>query len=148
MLLIKNKLVRLLVMFLCIIITAATLNQFAKLIQHLITIRYDWRFELCMVIGQLIFQYPFIYKRSIDEKLDYYFNMLLVSCIGSLLLLPLIIANHFYLLSNTMNILFFFCVVLYMFFEHRRRVKGLRMPFYISYTWVLYRFLLLIFILI
>jgi len=135
-------------MLLCIIITAVTLNQFATFIQHLITIRYDWKFELCMVTGQLLFQLPFIYKRSVEEKINYYYNMLLVSCIGSLLLLPLIVVNHFYTLSSTLNILFFFGVVLYMFFEHKKRVKKLQMPFYISYTWILYRFLLLIFILI
>lgn len=136
------------IMLLCIVITAATLNQFAKLIQHLITIKYDWKFELFMVIGQLVFQFPFIYKKTAEEKLDYYHNMLIVSMIGSVLLLPLIIFNHFYLLSSTINILYFFAVVLFMFFEHKRRVYLLCMPSHISYTWVLYRFLILIFILI
>lgn len=136
------------IFLLCIVITAGTLNQFAKLIQHLISIKYDWRFELFMVVGQLVFQFPFIYKNTAEEKWDYYYNMLIVSMMGSILLLPLIIFNHFYLVSNILNILYFFAIVLFMFFEHKRRVYLLCMPSYISYTWVLYRFLILIFILI
>lgn len=136
------------IMLLCIAITAASLNQFAKLIQHLITIKYDWRFELFMVVGQLVFQFPFIYKKTKEQKWDYYYNMLIVSMMGSVLLLPLLIFNHFYLLSSTLNILYFFAVVAFMFFEHKKRVEQLCMPAYISYTWVLYRFLILIFILI
>lgn len=135
-------------MLLCIVITAASLNQFAKLIQELITIKYDWKFELYMVMGQLVFQFPFIYKTTAEQKWNYYFNMLIVSMMGSFLLLPLIVFNHFCFLNNLINCLYFFAVVLFMFFEHKRRVYLLCMPWYISYTWVLYRFLILIFILI
>lgn len=143
-----NIFYKIIVMLLCIAITSVTLNHFAKLIQHLITIRYDWKFELCMVVGQLGFQLPFIFRRTNEEKMDYYFNMLLVSMMGSVLLLPLIVVNYFYLLSTLINMICFFSVVLFMFFEHKKRVKKLSMPFYISYTWVLYRALILIFILI
>jgi hypothetical protein len=37
--------------------------------------------------------------------------------------------------------------VLLMFFEHKRRVAKLAMPVFISYTWVLYRVIILLFIL-
>ncbi|MGZ4035354.1 MAG: hypothetical protein ACXVP4_10860 [Bacteroidia bacterium] len=144
----KNIIYKILVMLLCIAITAASLNQFARLIQHLITIKYDWKFELSMVIGQLIFQFPFIFRKTVKQKTDYYFNMLIVSMIGSVMLLPLITFNYFYLLSDLVNVIYFFAVVMFMFFEHKRRVKKLELPWYISYTWVLYRFLILIFILI
>ncbi len=131
----------------CMVVTALTLNQYAQLIQHLITIKYNWRFELCMVTGMLFFQYPFLYKNNWNLKLDYYFNMLLVSLIGSLLLLPLLILNHFSNYSDTFNLLYFFTVVLIMFFDHKRRVTKLNLPSLISYTWVLYRIIILIFIL-
>lgn len=136
------------IMLLCIVVTAATLNQYAKLIQHLITVKYDWKFELFMVMGQLAFQLPFIFKETGEQKLDYYYNMLIVSTLGSLTLLPLIVFNHFWLLPPLINILYFLVVVLLMFFDHKRRVYQLCLPSYISYTWVLYRFLILIFILI
>ena len=131
----------------CIGVTALTLNQYAHVVRHLITIKYDWRFELYMVTGMLIFQYPFIYKKTWTLKLDYYFNMLLVSLIGSLLLLPLLILNHYSNYSDAFNLLYFFTVVLIMFFNHKRRVTKLNLPSLISYTWVLYRFIILFFIL-
>jgi len=135
------------VMVICVAITAITLNQYAQLIQHLITIRYGWQFELYIIIGMLFFQYPFIYKKSRSLKLDYYFNMLLVSLIGSVLLLPLIALNFYSNYSDTFNLLYFFTVVLIMFFNHKRRVAALGLPVVISYTWVLYRAFILIFIL-
>jgi hypothetical protein len=144
----KNIFYKVMIMLLCIIVIAVTLNQYAILIRHLITIKYDWKFELCMVTGQLIFQFPFIYKKTIVEKMNYYFNMLLVSMQGSMLLIPLIILNGRISMSSTVNIIYFFAVVLFMFFAHKKRVKELDLPSYISYTWVLYRFLILIFILI
>jgi hypothetical protein len=135
------------VMAICIAMTAITLNQYAQLIQHLITIKYGWRFELCMIIGMLFFQYPFIYKKSRGLKLDYYFNMLLVSLIGSVLIFPLLALNFYSTYSDTFNLLYFFTVVLIMFFDHKRRVAALELPVVISYTWVLYRAIILIFIL-
>ncbi len=132
--------------FICIGTTAFTLSQYAKLIQHLLKINYNWQFELFMVLGMLVFQYPFIYKKERMLKLNYYYNMLLVSLLGSLLLWPLIITNYFYTCSNTVNVIYFFTVVAIMFFKHKQRVAKLLLPVYISYTWVLYRFIILIFI--
>ena len=131
----------------CIAVTVLTLNQYAQLIQHLIVIKYNWRFELLMVTGMLIFQYPFIYKKEWNLKLDYYFNMLLVSLIGSVLLIPLLILNYYADYSDIFNVVYFFIAVLIMFFEHKRRVAKLNLPLLISYTWVLYRVIILIFIL-
>jgi hypothetical protein len=142
----KHKIARFAVMLLFIAVTAFTLNRYAMLIAGLLTVNYDWRFELFMVAGQLLFQLPFIYKASKEKKMEYYFNMLLVSFAGSVLLWPLLLVNYFYALSNIVNIICFFGVVLFMFFEHKRRVEKLTLPPYISYTWVLYRFLILIFI--
>ncbi|CAN5487222.1 hypothetical protein BH10BAC1_BH10BAC1_10660 [soil metagenome] len=141
---IENKKV---MMLFCIAITAATLNQYAKLIQDLLTIKYDWKFELFMVLGQLVFQFPFILKQSIEQKWEYYYNMLVVSALGSITLLPLIVFNHLYLLPTIINVIYFLIVVMFMFLDHKRRVSNLNLSAYISYTWVLYRFLILIFIL-
>lgn len=137
---------KILVMLLCISVTAFTLSRFAHLIQHLLKIRYSWEFELFMVLGQLLFQFPFIFKQPAEKKLDYFLNMLLVSFIGSVLLWPLLAVNAFYRLEDVSNICYFFTVVFIMFVEHKRRVKKLSLPEYISYTWVLYRIIILIFI--
>jgi cation transport ATPase len=128
-------------------VTALTLHQYAKLIRHLLTINYDWQFELCMITGMLFFQYPFIYKKKWKLKLDYYYSMLLVSLMGAVLLFPLLVLNHYSNYTDTFNVLYFFAVVLIMFFVHKKRVADLNMPLLISYTWVLYRIFILIFIL-
>lgn len=144
---ILNPVLKIVVVVICMAVTAITLNQYAKLIQHLITISYDWRFEAGMVIGMLFFQYPFIYNKSYNQKLDYYFNMLLVSLIGSVLLFPLLVMNFYSGYNDTFNLLYFLIVVLIMFFNHKRRVTVLGLPMIMSYTWVLYRAVILIFIL-
>ncbi len=142
----KKTYAKLTASFICIAITAFTLSQYAILIQHLIKIKYNWQFELFMVLGMLLFQYPFIYQQTWHAKLNYYFNMLLVSLIGSLLLWPLLVINQFYYCNDYINLFYFFSIVLLMFFEHKRRVAKLLLPVYISYTWVLYRAIILIFI--
>ena len=142
----KTTYFKIAVMLVCVAVTAFTLSQYAMLIQHLLKIKYNWQFELLMVLGMLFFQYPFIYKKPKLLKLEYYFNMLLVSLMGSILLWPLLILNQFYHCSDAVNLIYFFIVVLLMFFEHKRRVAKLSMPVFISYTWVLYRFIILIFI--
>ncbi len=141
-----NSVLKITAIVIAIIGTAFTLHQYAKLIQHLISINYNWQFEFFMVVGMLAFQYFFIYEKPWSLKLEYYFNMLLVSLLGSLLLWPLIIINHFYTCSDAVNCIYFFTVVLIMFFVHKQRVAKLSLPVCISYTWVLYRFIILIFI--
>ncbi|XZF12647.1 hypothetical protein ACTHGU_12730 [Chitinophagaceae bacterium MMS25-I14] len=142
----KNYYSKAVLMLLFIMVTAFTLNRYAMLIQSLLRIHYDWKFELCMVLGQLLFQLPFIFKKTLAIKGRYYYNMLLVSFMGAVLLWPLLIINHLRQLSHFVNIGYFFCVVLFMFTEHRRRVKKLELPAFMSYTWVLYRLIILAFI--
>ena len=134
-------------MLVCIAVTALTLHQYAKLIRHLLTIKYNWQFELLMVTGMLFFQYPFIYKNTWSLKLEYYFNMLLVSLMGAVLLFPVLALNQYSNYTDTFNLLYFFAVVLIMFFVHKRIVAKLGLPVLVSYTWVLYRIFILIFIL-
>ncbi len=148
----NNKLIhaiwfKLSVMVIAVAVTVVTLNKYAQLIQHIIVIKYDWHFELLMLTGMLFFQYPFIYKKTWNLKLEYYFKMLLVSLIGSILLMPLLILNYYADHSDMFNLVYFFVVVLIMFFIHKKMVATLNLPVLISYTWVLYRVIILIFIL-
>lgn len=137
---------RIFVFLVSIVFIACTLNQFAKLIQHLLKIKYDWRFEIAMIVGMFIFQFPFIVQQAWPTKWNYYFNMLLVSVKGALLLWPLLIVNYFSHCSDWVNLFYFFGIVLVMFFDHKKRVAQMHFPFFISYTWVLYRLIILIFI--
>lgn len=141
-----NYTVKIIGMLVCIVVTALTLNQYAQLIQHLLSLHYNSAFELMIVTGMLIFQYPFIHKMPWPKKLDYYFGMLLVSFAGSLMLWPLLILNHFVHCTDIVNLAWFFAVVLVMFFLHKRVVKQTGMPALISYTWIGYRLIILFFI--
>jgi hypothetical protein len=143
----KTTRVKIFVMLICITITAFTLSQYALLIQYLINITYTWYFELFMVLGMLLFQYPFIHRYSWLVKLNYYYKMLLVSLLGSALLWPLLIMNEVSKIADTFNISYFFTVVVVMFFVHKNIVKKLTLPVYISYTYILYRAIILLFIL-
>lgn len=134
------------IMLISIIVTNFTLSRFAIVLQQFTSFAYDWKFELCMVAGQLLFQLPFLYKKPLAVKFDYSYKLLLVSLMGSVLLLPLIAINHFYAVSYFANLCYFFVVVLSMFFVHKRIVAQLQLPGYMSYTWILYRCIILIFI--
>ncbi|MFL5764870.1 MAG: hypothetical protein ACJ77K_13075 [Bacteroidia bacterium] len=142
----NKNIVRIFAAIFFIAVTSFTLNQFAGLILPLLKINYDLRFELGVVTGQLLFQLPFISGATLNEKANYYYQMLQVSFIGSVLLWPLLLVNRIHLLSHLADLVSFFGIVIFMFFEHKRRVRALSLPGYISYTWILYRFLILLFI--
>ena len=143
----KTLVIKITAIIISIGITVFTLSQYTKLIQHLINIKYNWVFELCMVVGMIIFQYVFIYENKLSVKFEYYFNMLLISLFGSVMLWPLLLLNHFYKMGDVFTIIYFLAVVLTLFFIHKRKVAQLNLPVHLSYTWVLYRLLILIFIL-
>lgn len=132
--------------FICTVTTVFTLSQYARLIQHLLAVKYNWLFELMMVLGMLLFQLIFILKNNRKILLDYLLKMLLVSFIGSLLLWPLLLINNFYRLSDAYNLIYFFSVVSIMFFIHKNIVTKMKLPFYLSYTYILYRIIVLLFI--
>jgi K+-transporting ATPase A subunit len=81
------------------------LGNYASLISHLLHIKYDWVFELCLVVGQMIFQYPFISHKTSEQQFEYYFNLLMVSFFGALMLLPLLILNKYVPLTDTVNLI-------------------------------------------
>jgi hypothetical protein len=90
-----------------ILVTTITLSHYANLVQHLLNVSYNWQFELLMVLGMLLFQYLFIYKENWNAKMDYFFKMLLVSLLGSILLWPLLLANQQAVLNDKINIGYF-----------------------------------------
>ncbi len=142
----KTVLIKILSIIICIAITAFTLSYYAKHIQHLLSIHYHWLFELLIVLGMVVFQYMFIFYKYWTIKLDYYYQMLSVSLIGSLMLWPLLLINHITTCSTLVNLVYFFVVVMLMFFIHKNRVAKMALPNYLSYTYILYRFIILLFI--
>lgn len=130
-------------MVLCIAITSLTLHFYARLIGDLISVTYDWPLELLAVGGMVLFQLSFIYRRSSAEKTRYYYHMLLVSLCGSVLLWLALAAASWLKAGSMVWLCWFLAVVTWMFFNHGKRVRRLGMPSVLSYTWLLYRVLLL-----
>ncbi|HEU0126040.1 MAG TPA: hypothetical protein VFQ56_07030, partial [Flavobacterium sp.] len=79
--------------------------------------------------------------------LNYAGNLMTVSLMGSLILTPVLLLSQFVLLPQMIILGWFGVTVLIMFLEHFRRVKVLKLPFYLSFTWILYRIIALVFIL-
>ncbi|MBL0745027.1 DCC1-like thiol-disulfide oxidoreductase family protein [Chryseolinea lacunae] len=99
--------------------------------------------ELAVCGGQILFQgfvVALLYK---DRVVEYLGNMMTVSFIGALLLLPGLLFTQAGEVSAWAHTAWFMMVVTIMFLEHWRRVKLLRLPANISMSWVFYRVLVL-----
>ena len=93
--------------------------------------------------GQILFQSVFAYIWHRNRWMDYLGNMMTVSLIGSLLLLPFIWIE----LTSVWSLIAFLAVVGLMLTEHIRRLRILEMTSLLTGTWILYRLLILNFIL-
>lgn len=124
-----------------ILVTGLVLTKFSALIPY---IKQSNHFrEITIALGQLLFQFVFLHKSSFKKQMDYYGNLITVSLFGSILLSPILVLNALTSISFPIVIIWFLTVVLIMFFEHKRRVQLLELPSYLSYTWILYRILIL-----
>lgn len=104
--------------------------------------------EFLMCGGQVVFQGIVISLIDREKILYYLGNMMTVSLAGALLLTPVTILAHLGLITNPYFFLGWFgLVVSLMFIEHLRRTKILELPWTLTGSWTLYRFLLLIVIL-
>jgi hypothetical protein len=102
--------------------------------------------EFMVCGGQIIFQGSIVAITKRDRWIHYLGNVMTVSLGGALLLTPMFLLTGL-ITSNLFYVGYFMIVVGLMFLEHIRRVKILELPWFISATWVLYRFLVLPFIL-
>ena len=103
--------------------------------------------ELIIAFGQIVFQSLFLLKFDRKTILNYAGNLMTASLMGSLILSPVLILSPFIQLSQITVLGWFGVTVFIMFLEHFRRIKILKLPFYLSYTWVLYRIIALFLIL-
>lgn len=103
--------------------------------------------ELILVFGQIVFQSLFLIKLDKKIILNYIGNLMTVSLMGSLLLLPILILNLVVNIQKLINLGWFGTTVLLMLVEHSRRIKLLELPFFLSIAWVIYRLIALTIIL-
>lgn len=103
--------------------------------------------EIVLAFGQIVFQSLFLLRFNKQTILNYAGNLMTVSLMGSLILSPVLILSKLINLPETIILGWFGITVFIMFLEHFRRVKVLKLPFYLSFTWILYRILALLLIL-
>lgn len=91
--------------------------------------------ELMICLGQIAWQTLFL-RMYLKEKIwDYLGNMMTVSLIGNLLLVPVLFTN----LSPYFNLIYFGVVVFIMFLEHLRRCRILKLNLLPTISWIIFR---------
>lgn len=127
------------------LITTITLYNFSKLVPNLpetSVIR-----EFIIAFGQIVFQSFFLLRKNRETIVNYMGNLMTVSLMGSLLLIPLLMVNSIISLPQLIILGWFGITILTMFIEHFKRVKLLELPSYLCYTWALYRIIILVILL-
>ena len=129
------------------LITAWVLSKFSTLLIGVLPTSGFYR-ELFIAGGQMVVLgiATVFYDRS---KLMYYLgNLITVSLMGALMLVPIILLNSFISTGIYVTLGYFGFVVLVMFIEHKRRLSILNLPSNtFSAIWVLYRLIILCLIL-
>ena len=135
-------------LLLCVGISGFALGTFAKLVQEHLAVEYSYQTEATMVLGQVLFQWLFMAKSSWSERISYATLALTVSMVGSILLFPLLAYAEFVDVSSLTATTYFAAVVLVIFSIHHWLIKINRLPRILTSTWVLYRLLLLTYLLV
>ena len=126
---------------LALVVIAKTLAAFAAIIQAYLAVHYDYRLEIGMVTGQVLFQWAFLWRWPREDKYSYAWILIAVSALGAMLLWPLLLVAPG--ATPLVAIAYFFGVVGVMFVVHWRLVSRYALPKWLCATWVLYRLFLL-----
>ncbi|SEE34265.1 hypothetical protein SAMN04487765_2205 [Tenacibaculum sp. MAR_2010_89] len=127
-----------------ILMIAYVLLTFSNLIPSLPIANYQR--ELIITASQIVFQMLFLLKIDSKTIINYVGNLMTVSLIGCLGILQLVLLNEVINIPEIIVVISFMGIVSLMFFEHKRRVKLLKLPNYLSYTWIIYRLIVLLII--
>lgn len=127
------------------LITSFILTNYSSLLNPLISESSLFR-EFLICGGQILFQGSIVYLIWPERTIHYLGNMMTVSMIGAILLMPMLILGHYYE-NSLLYAGFFSLVVFYMTLIHFKRVKVLGLPFWLTLTWLLYRGIILLVIL-
>ncbi|WP_312992740.1 DCC1-like thiol-disulfide oxidoreductase family protein [Chryseobacterium flavum] len=91
--------------------------------------------EMAVCAGQIVWQILFLRTYLKDKIWEYLGNMMTVSLLGTLLLLPVVWLN----LNSGFYWVYFGIVVFAMFLEHIRRCKILKLNYFPTVSWLLFR---------
>jgi predicted DCC family thiol-disulfide oxidoreductase YuxK len=138
---------RILYLFITWIITAIILNAYSKTLFPLLPESTLAR-ELMVCGGQILWQAAVISFIKKGKAWNYLGNLMTISFAGSMLLGLGLFTQFLFSINNSYLALgYFFLVVGLMFLEHIRRTRLLQLSWLLTLTWVLYRCIVLIFIL-
>ncbi|HAA16709.1 MAG TPA: DUF393 domain-containing protein [Cytophagales bacterium] len=106
--------------------------------------------ELVIMAGMLLTQGLLLWRQSWQTRITYWGHMMTVSVIGALLLLPVLFATPLLAwmgLGPDFYVGWLTLVIGLMTAMHWKRVKALQLPGWLTLTWLLFRFLVLLLIL-
>jgi len=127
---------RLLYIVFVAILSSFVLYQYTQPINAVVGWQNHLGREFMICAGQILWQIVFL-KRLLKEKLlDYLGNMMTVSMIGTLLLLPMLLIKEVW---TFYYLIYFIVVVSFMLWEHFRRSKILKIGYYPTISWVIFR---------
>ncbi len=139
---------RSLYIFMVALITGFILNQFTFNLYQALSLTHTWWLEYLVCFGQIVWQGSVAHFITKHKTIEYLGNMSTVSLIGGILIIPLLLVNQFFSFSAITLLAYFGIVVSMMLAEHIRRCKLLNISLWLTCSWVIYRMLVLMLILI
>lgn len=133
-------------LFVTWLLTAIVLSAYARLMPGLLPEGSAYR-EYLICGGQIFFQGTIISVIHKNKRWDYLGNMMSISFGGALLLLPVLLLAQWFNLHPLFCAIWIMAVAGLMLLEHIRRSKLLKLGWMLTISWVLYRILVLLFIL-
>jgi predicted DCC family thiol-disulfide oxidoreductase YuxK len=137
---------RILYLIVTFLFTSFILSNYSGLLKEIIPVADTYR-EYLICAGQVFFQAGIIAFIAPAVSPHYLGNMMTISSAGALLLLPVVVVSRWVHVSTEFAIAYFLVVALLMLLEHIRRMRLLGLGNTLSVTWVLYRLLILLWIL-
>jgi predicted DCC family thiol-disulfide oxidoreductase YuxK len=128
------------------ILTAYILSGYANLLNGLLPQGHSSR-EYLICGGQIMFQGVLISFINNGKRWDYLGNMMTISFGGALVLIPALVLSKWADLDPLFYAAWFMAVAGLMFLEHIRRSKLLKLGWVLTISWLLYRIIVLAFIL-
>jgi predicted DCC family thiol-disulfide oxidoreductase YuxK len=129
------------------IITGLILNNYVKLMAGPVPQGNAWR-EYLVCGGQLIFQGIIVSFTNPKQRWAYLGNMMTISTIGALLLLPALMMHSWVGSAPVFFMIWFTGTAAYMLSLHIKRTSLLAVTPLLSFSWVVYRIIVLILIVI
>lgn len=123
-----------------VIFSAYILSEFSLKLDFNLERNFLREFAVCL--GQIVWQSLFLKSYLKDKIWDYLGNMMTVSLIGTLLLIPALMTDF----HPVFYLIYFGAVVLVMFLEHMRRCRILKLNLIPTISWILFRIIALMII--